>query len=119
MPAGNSSADFAPDPGAQSFESAAGQCLPPAPVAAPGGASAPMSFVTDPQALDTTFQRLERTLEQIDGHLHEVRRELMAPLELGWKARTQVELALMADLHPLLTKRAGGRNISGLSAYEQ
>ena len=39
-------------------------------------------FVTDPQALDTTFQRLERTLEQIDGHLHEVRRELMAPLEL-------------------------------------
>lgn len=25
----------------------------------------------------------------------------------------------MADLHPLLTKRAGGRDISGLSAYEQ
>jgi hypothetical protein len=24
-----------------------------------------------------------------------------------------------AELHPLLTKRAGGRNISGLSAYEQ
>ncbi len=45
--------------------------------------------------------------------------DLMAPLELGWKARTQAELALMADLHPLLTKRAGGRNISGLSAYEQ
>ena len=44
---------------------------------------------------------------------------LMAPLNLGWKARTQAELALMADLHPLLTKRAGGRDISGLSAYEQ
>ena len=43
--------------------------------------------------------------------------DLMAPLELGWKARTQAELALMADLHPLLTKRAGGRDISGLSAY--
>ena len=27
--------------------------------------------------------------------------------------------ALMADLHPLLTKRAQGRDISGLSAYEQ
>ena len=27
--------------------------------------------------------------------------------------------ALMADLHPLLTKRAEGRDISGLSAYEQ
>lgn len=45
--------------------------------------------------------------------------ELMAPLELGWKARTQAELALMEDLHPLLTKRAQGRDISGLSAYEQ
>ncbi|MDA8181462.1 MAG: type I restriction endonuclease subunit R [Acidithiobacillus sp.] len=44
--------------------------------------------------------------------------DLMAPLELGWKARSEAELALMADLHPLLTKRAGGRDISGLSAYE-
>jgi hypothetical protein len=25
----------------------------------------------------------------------------------------------MADLHPLLTQRAGGRDISRLSAYEQ
>lgn len=45
--------------------------------------------------------------------------DLMAPLDLGWKARSQAELALMADLHPLLTKRAQGRDISGLSAYEQ
>jgi type I restriction enzyme R subunit len=45
--------------------------------------------------------------------------ELMAPLDLGWKARTQAELALMEDLHPLLTKRAQGREISGLRAYEQ
>ena len=45
--------------------------------------------------------------------------DLMAPLELGWKARTHAELALMEDLHPLLTKRAQGRDISGLSAYEQ
>jgi type I restriction enzyme R subunit len=45
--------------------------------------------------------------------------DLMAPLELGWKARTQAELALMKELHPLLTKRAQGRDISGLSAYEQ
>ncbi|AGX86816.1 type I restriction endonuclease subunit R [Candidatus Symbiobacter mobilis] len=44
--------------------------------------------------------------------------DLMAPLDLGWKARTQAELALMEDLLPLLTKRAGGRDISGLSAYE-
>ena len=43
----------------------------------------------------------------------------MAPLELGWKARSEAELALMADLHPLLIRRAQGRDISGLRAYEQ
>ena len=43
---------------------------------------------------------------------------LLAPLELGWRARTQKELALMADLVPLLKRRAGGREISGLDAYE-
>jgi type I restriction enzyme R subunit len=44
--------------------------------------------------------------------------DLLAPLELGWKLRTKAELALMEDLYPLLTKRAGGREISGLNAYE-
>ena len=44
--------------------------------------------------------------------------DLMAPLDLGWKARTQAELALMDDLTPLLRKRAQGRDISGLNAYE-
>ncbi len=45
--------------------------------------------------------------------------DLLAPLDLGWRERTQRELALMEDLVPLLKKRAGGRAISGLSAYEQ
>ncbi|MEO5712630.1 MAG: HsdR family type I site-specific deoxyribonuclease, partial [Luteolibacter sp.] len=45
--------------------------------------------------------------------------DLMAPLGLGWKARTQAELALMDELTPLLRKRAQGRDISGLNAYEQ
>lgn len=45
--------------------------------------------------------------------------DLMAPLSLGWKARTQKELALMEALTPLLQKLAEGREISGLSAYEQ
>jgi type I restriction enzyme R subunit len=45
--------------------------------------------------------------------------DLMAPFDLGWKARSQAELALMADLQLFLTQRAGGRDISGLSAYEQ
>ena len=44
--------------------------------------------------------------------------DLLAPLGLGWKARTQKELALMEDLVPLLHKLAQGREISGLGAYE-
>lgn len=45
--------------------------------------------------------------------------DLMAPLGLGWKARTVKELALMEQLAPLLHRLAEGREISGLSAYEQ
>lgn len=45
--------------------------------------------------------------------------ELLVPLDLGWKARTHAELALMRDLLPLLRKRAGGREIAGLKAYEE
>lgn len=45
--------------------------------------------------------------------------ELLAPLDLGWKARAQKEVALMSDLVPLLKKRAAGREISGLQAYEE
>ncbi len=44
--------------------------------------------------------------------------DLMQPQDLSWKERTQAELALMNDLIPLLLKRAQGREISGLSAYE-
>jgi len=44
--------------------------------------------------------------------------ELMQPLGLNWKARRVAELALMEDLVPLLKKRAGGREVSGLNAYE-
>jgi type I restriction enzyme R subunit len=44
--------------------------------------------------------------------------DLMAPLELGWKDRRTRELALMADLVPLLNQRTNGQEISGLSGYE-
>ncbi|MCI5125350.1 MAG: type I restriction endonuclease subunit R, partial [Candidatus Electrothrix sp. AR5] len=44
--------------------------------------------------------------------------DLMAPLDLGWKARTKAELALMDDLILLLHKLAQGREISGLGVYE-
>lgn len=45
--------------------------------------------------------------------------DLLAPLELGWKARAEKELALMTRLIPHLKKLAQGREISGLSVYEQ
>ncbi|HAP42868.1 MAG: DEAD/DEAH box helicase [Spirochaetes bacterium GWD1_61_31] len=45
--------------------------------------------------------------------------DLLAPLEMGWKARTQKELDLMEDLTPLLHKLAQGKEISGLAAYER
>jgi type I restriction enzyme R subunit len=45
-------------------------------------------------------------------------RNLLAPLELGWKDRSKKELELVKDLLPLLRRRAGNREISGLKAYE-
>ena len=44
--------------------------------------------------------------------------DLLAPLELGWKARRIAELALMEDLVPYLQKQTDGREISGLNVYE-
>lgn len=43
---------------------------------------------------------------------------LMEPLGLSWRARTERELALMVELEPLLKRRAGEREISGLRVYE-
>jgi type I restriction enzyme R subunit len=68
-------------------------------------------LVADVQAfVDTILTRMIFDGEQLT--------ELLAPLDLGWRARTEMELTLMADLVPLLKKRAGGREISGLNAYE-
>lgn len=61
--------------------------------------------------VDTILQRMI-----FDG---EALTDLMEPLGLNWKTRRVKELDLMADLMPLLIKRAAGREISGLSAYEQ
>ena len=44
--------------------------------------------------------------------------KLMEPLGLGWKERARAELALMDDLEPILKRRGGGREISGLKVYE-
>jgi hypothetical protein len=40
------------------------------------------SFATDPAEKTRIFERLEAALEQVDGHLHEVRRTLNTPLDL-------------------------------------
>jgi len=61
--------------------------------------------------VDTILQRMIFDGEQLT--------DLMEPLDLNWKARRVAELDLMAELLPLLTKHARGRDISGLSAYEQ
>ncbi|MFR9562526.1 MAG: type I restriction endonuclease subunit R [Rikenellaceae bacterium] len=45
--------------------------------------------------------------------------DLLESLDLGWKARTEKELALMVDLIPLLKLMANGKKISGLAAYEE
>jgi type I restriction enzyme R subunit len=61
--------------------------------------------------VDTILQRMIFDGEQLT--------DLMDPLDLGWRERRERELALMADLVPLLNKWAHGRDISGLNAYEQ
>ena len=59
--------------------------------------------------VDNTLQRLILDSDALTN--------LMAPLDLGWKARAQAETALMKELTPLLTRRAAEREISGLRAY--
>ncbi|TAE28662.1 MAG: type I restriction endonuclease subunit R [Cytophagales bacterium] len=78
-----------------------------------------LSVIAHTHGLET--EHLQRFVDGIMNRLifdGEQLSDLMAPLGLGWKARTQRELALMDDLGPLLKKRAGGREIAGLSAYE-
>ncbi|AYA41981.1 type I restriction endonuclease subunit R [Xenorhabdus nematophila] len=67
-----------------------------------------------PQALQTFVDSIMNRMI-FDG---EQLSDLLESLELGWKARTQKELALMEDLVPMLKKLAQGREISGLAAYE-
>ncbi len=61
------------------------------------------------------FVNLIMTRMIFDGELLS---DLLAPLELGWKARAKKELELMEELIPFLRKLAGEQEISGLSVYE-
>ena len=55
------------------------------------------NFITDPAALAATFSRLEKVLEQVDGHLHEVRRELTWPIDVETGPLTAAD-RLLAEL---------------------
>lgn len=82
-------------------------------------AAADLARIADKHGLQTTA--LQNFVDAIIGRMifdGEQLTDLLAPLELGWKVRREIELALMADLVPYLQKLAGGREISGLNAYE-
>jgi len=55
------------------------------------------SFLTDPAEIDRTAERIERMLEQVDGHVYEARRDLTAAIDLDVGEISAVEL-LFADL---------------------
>jgi len=55
------------------------------------------NFIANPAELAATAARLERVLEQVDGRLHEVRRELLTPLDLDTGPVTAVD-RLLANL---------------------
>lgn len=78
-----------------------------------------MAELAQKHELDTAVLQsfVDKIMERMifDG---EALSDLLAPLDLGWKARTKKELALMEDLIPLLHKLAQGHEISGLGAYE-
>ena len=79
--------------------------------------------------IDSIARKYEITTESLNDFIHDIMErkifdaeklnDLLAPLNLRWKARAKVELALMADLIPLLKRKAEGEEISGLSAYEE
>src|SRR4051794_40592184 len=61
-------------------------------------------FLAASEELTANFRRLERALEQIDGHLHEVRRELTWPIDvdtgpLGTADRLLANLDLTAHVN--------------------
>jgi hypothetical protein len=54
-------------------------------------------FVAGEADLEKAFERLQIVMEQVDGHLHEVRRDLTAPLDLDTGPLSPLDL-LLADL---------------------
>ena len=70
---------------------------------------------------DIKIQDLQAFIQEIIDRMifdGEKLSDLLAPLDLSWRERTQKELSLMEDLIPLLKKLTNGREIAGLNAYE-
>ena len=70
-------------------------------------------FLTDPADLEYAFSRLQEVLENIDGRLHEINRELHRPLDLDLgpvhpldRALADVDLAAHVDENLFRTKAA-------------
>ena len=61
---------------------------------------------------------IDRTLQRLIFDSQALR-DLLAPLGLGWKDRKRKEEDLMGDLVMVLRRRAEGRDIAGLGAYEE
>jgi hypothetical protein len=60
-------------------------------------------FLTEPTAIDATFSRLERMMEQLEGHLHEM------GMELRWATDTDTGALLGVD--PLLASYEPAANL--------
>ena len=56
-------------------------------------------FIADPAALETTFRRFESLLESIDGHLHEIDRDVNRPLQVEVGPNVPLD-SLFAELAP-------------------
>jgi hypothetical protein len=55
------------------------------------------SFLAEAEALATAFQRLEAILEQVDGRIHEIRREVLTPIDVDTGEISPLD-RLLADL---------------------
>jgi hypothetical protein len=61
------------------------------------------SFVTSPEQLAAVFRRLQDVQEQIDGHIHEIRREVMFPVEVDTGDLSPLDQLLADfDMAPLI-----------------
>lgn len=60
-------------------------------------------FLADPAQIDTTFARLERIMEQLEGHLHEM------GMELRWE--TDIDSGALLAVDPLLASYEPAANL--------